>query len=279
MCTRPGIIKRYFSDENFLKLKQDFQFLVKLIKSYLGELELSFREDSFNLYFRGNSAAKVKFNANKKYTVYIHKKFFPDSLQKDHRFSYQKSRNYYVIRVTADMLHTLLQKKYLNEIYSNIKKENYSEELSFEQMLIADNINREDFIIIDRQVSDPVLERKRMDLLALQQVELNKYAFSVLEVKMGNNPELKDSVADQIGQYIKHIGKFFKDYKFCYEKQYQQKKEFGIIEKPDRESIEIVSDVKGMIIVGGYSGIAHEQIKKLKSNNPNLTIKNFPFIL
>ena len=38
-----------------------------------------------------------------------------------------------------NLLHPLFQKKYLNEILSNIKEENYSEELAFEQILITDN--------------------------------------------------------------------------------------------------------------------------------------------
>ena len=97
--------------------------------------------------------------------------------------------------------------------------------------------------------------------------------FSVLEVKMGNNPELRGSVAKQIDQYVAHITEHFNEYKSCYERQYQQKKALGIIEKPDWESIEIIPGVKGMIIVGGYSGIAHEQIHKLESSHHNLTKK------
>lgn len=64
-------------------------------------------------------------------------------------------------------------------------------------MLITDNLDRDELILIDRQVPDTKLNR-RMDLLALKQTQGSQYRFLVLEVKMGNNPELKDKVANQV---------------------------------------------------------------------------------
>ncbi len=273
------MINRYFREQDFIRLQNDFQFLPTIINSFRGELELSLRDNYFNLYFRGNNAAKVTFERNGRYKIFIHRKFYPNSLNNDTRFSSEISGDYRIINISSELLHALLQKKYLNEIYSKIKKENYSEELNFEQMLITDNLNRNKLIIIDRQVTDTSLNRRRMDLLALKQVQAAQYSFLILEVKMGNNPELKDKVAKQVDDYVTHITANFDDYKFCYETQYQQKRAFGIITIPQWKAIEIIPQIEGLIVVGGYSGIAREQMKILEENYPNLKIQSFTYKL
>ena len=151
----------------------------------------------------------------------------------------------------------------------------HSDELAFEQMLITDNLDREDLILIDRQVTDTKLAGRRMDLLALTQKEENQYQFLVLEVKMGNNPELKDKVAQQLSTYVDHIDKHFSAYKICYEKHYLQKKGFMPLEGAEWDEIEIVPDVHGMIVVGGHSRIAKEQINNLHVTHPKLKVKLF----
>ena len=272
-------IKRYFDDQNFERIKKDFTFLIQIIQDFKGELELAFRENYFNLYYRGNSAAKILIKKNGYYEISINEKFYPKSINDDKRFPPNTSGDYKSTVIQSNLLHPFFQKKHLQEILSNIKKEGYSEELTFEQMLITDNLEREEIIIIDRQVTDKKLRRRRMDLLALKQVEENKYNFLVLEVKMGNNPELKSNVAEQVEDYVNHIKEYFHDYKNCYEKQYLQKKKLGLFKAPKWESIDIINDVRELIIVGGYSGIAKEQIKKLKESYPHLHVKEFFHIL
>lgn len=271
------MINRYFNEDNFARFLNDFSFLQKTFKAYKGELDISLRDQYLNLYFRGNNAAKIMFKANGIYEIEIHEKFFSPRLEEDARFSSTLRGNYRVIRATSELLHPLLQKSHLDEIYSKIKRENYSEELNFEQMLMTDNLERDDLILIDRQVTDKNLRGRRMDLLALKQVQENHYQFLVLEVKMGNNPELKDDVAEQVNTYIAHVNENFKAYKKCYEKQYIQKKEFGLIETPMWDEIEIVKDVQGMIIVGGYSRLAQAQITTLKDNHPKLEVRSFTY--
>ena len=270
------MVKRYFSEENYARLQKDFVFLIKIIRSFKGELEFSIRDNYFNLYFRGNSAAKVTFLPNDTYRIEINKKFYPPCLINDKRFSDTPSGDYLVIKTTSDLLYPLLQKRSLNEIYSKIKSVNFSEELVLEQMLITDNLNRDDLILIDRQVTDDQI-RGRIDLLALKQLQGNQYQFLVLEVKMGNNPELEEKVADQIKSYVSHITEHFQEYKTCYEKNYFQKKIWGLFESPHWDAIEIVPNVQGMIIVGGYSGFANEQIEMLKKNYSTITVQSFQY--
>ncbi len=144
-------------------------------------------------------------------------------------------------------------------------------------MLITDNRDREDLILMDRQVTDTQLNGKRMDLLTLKQIQGEKYQFLVLEVKIGNNTELKAQVAHQLRTYIRHVDDHFQGYKYCYEKQYVQKKKIGIIEEPAWDEIEITPGASGMIAVGGYSGIAEEQIEILKKNYPELIVQLFDY--
>ena len=272
------IIRRYFDDCYFKQVKEDFRFLIKLIKNFKWEFELAIRNNYFNLYNRGNSALKIAVKHNHKYEIYIRNKFFSKMIEKDERFkNWKKYNGYYKIIIESNRLHSLLQKKYLTKIASKIKEINYSEELSFEQMLITDNCDNEKLIIIDRQIVDKKIDG-RIDLLALKQKNnTNNYNFLVIEIKMGNSPDLKEDVVEQIKGYTSHIENYFDDYKNCYEIQYSQKKKLGLIEKPTFNKINILKGISSLIVVGGYSGVAKDKIENLKNKNPDLNIKQFTF--
>jgi len=63
-----------------------------------------------------------------------------------------------------------------------IRDVNHSEELTFEQILIADNPPSRELLLIDRQVTDHHM-RRRLDLLGLRRLESGRYGFVVIEVK------------------------------------------------------------------------------------------------
>ena len=275
------MINRYFSPENLKRFKQDFSFLIKITQTSLGEIDISIRDNYFNIYYRGNSLAKITFKKDNNYRIDIHTKFLSNTSAKNPKY-YNKcieKNNYFYIDLSKEQLHPFLQKKHIAQIATKIKVENYSEELNFEQTLITDNINNNKIIFIDRQVTDSKLNRKRLDLLALKQISDNKYQFLIAEIKLGNNKELKDKVALQLEEYIDHIKQNFILYKRCYEIQYKQKKNLGLIQRPNFASIEIVEPVDGIVIVNGYSGIAKLQIKELKDKKTKLKIKHFTYRL
>lgn len=278
------IINRFFNQTNFKRMKDDFKFLFEIIKDedFRGELDLALRDNYFNLYYKGNSLAKVEFNKGNSYKISINEKFFKDTgAAKDKRFpEAEEKRNYFETILDKKLLYPFFQKKYIKQFISKIRKVNNGEEITLEQAIITDNLDREDIIIIDRQIEDKGL-KKRMDLLALRQVKNNKneYNFCVIEVKLGNNPELKNEVANQLNTYVSHIKKYFNDYKHCYEKQYEQKIKLNLIFNPKHGSIEIIRPVKGLIVVVGYSGIAKAQIAQLKSNHRGLNVKSFVNLL
>jgi hypothetical protein len=57
-------------------------------------------------------------------------------------------------------------RKFLAEQFTiyKVKTINFQEEVIFEQMIMTDNVDRKDFIIIDRQILDETAKTK-MDLL------------------------------------------------------------------------------------------------------------------
>ena len=278
------IINRFFNQTNFKRMEDDFKFLFEIIKDedFKGELDLALRDNYFNLYYKGNSLAKVEFGKGNSYKISINEKFFFETgAAKDTRFpEAEKKGDYSEISLDKKLLHPFFQKKYINQFISKIRKVNNGEEITLEQAIITDNLEREDIVIIDRQIMDNIF-KKRMDLLALHQVKENKneYSFCVIEVKLGNNPQLKDEVAGQLNDYVSHIEKYFDDYRDCYEKQYEQKRELDLIIGPKYKSIKIVRPVKGLIVVVGYSGIAKTQIAQLTSKYPGLKIKSFSYLL
>ena len=226
----------------------------------------------FNLYYKGNSLAKI---ASRKidYDVSIHKKFIENIFVADCRFKINssKSSDYCTISCEPPKLPALFQNKYLDKMCRNIKKVNYSEEITFEQMLITDNSDRSDLFIIDRQVTETGMPGK-LDLLGLRQAKGNHFCFEVIEVKLGNNKELAYDVGEQLTRYIKHIESNIKSWTYSYKEMYRQMKMLGLFKQCPWDDIEIDLIVDGIIVIGGYSGIAKESIKNLRKHYPKLKI-------
>ena len=278
-----SVIDRTLSDTNIRRFLVDFKNLVNIVNNSQGELDIAIRDEYLNVYYKGNSLAKISFKTDGRYQVEIHMKFFEDTDADDPVFYAEKTlgKDYAYLTLDSDKPpKRFLQKRHINQFCSRIKKVNYGEEIVFEQALITDNLGRDDIIIIDRQIRDTALTR-RLDLLALKQVtsHSNQYCFQVLEVKLGNNRELEKDVAIQLGTYVKHIESHFDDYKVCYEKQFQQKRELGLLDTPDLSSIDILKPVEGIVVVGGYSKLASRRIAILESSFPELLIKKFEYKL
>lgn len=272
------VIKRYLNDENLSRMKKDFAIVIEKVynnKNYFGELDLALRNDYFNIYYQGNSLAKVDFLQKDKYKITINSKFFKDTeAARDKRFEYTEKKDKCEIILNKNLLYPFFQVKYIDGFFSRIHKTNYSEELKIEQAIIADNLNREEIIFIDRQIRDSSDFKGRMDLLALKKVgeNDNKYNFFVIEAKLGNNRELEKQVAGQLKKYIDQIRKYFPAYKSSYEKNFKQKRELDLIKNPNYEGIEIILPVEGMVLAVGYSEIAKIKIDILKRDNPDLKV-------
>jgi len=263
------VIKRFISDEgSFEKIKSDFGFLVNKITESGFEYDLQIRDNYFNLYYKGNSIGKISYKKTLGlYEVVIHHLFIGDKIK--NRFNPLPYKRYLIFRIPRNQLHPLFSSQNLKSIASKVKRVEFQEEVIFEQMLMTDNVNREDFIIIDRQVMDKVSNTK-MDLLALKRKDGRDYQFCVIEVKLGNNDELKGDVISQLIGYTDRIENNFGDYKNCYERNFRQKQALGLIEKPTE--IKIVRDVIGVVVVMGYSRLAKRNIMELYKKNPSIKV-------
>jgi len=265
-------MNRYFSAENLERVCADFAFLVKKISDYRGELDLRLRDNYFNLYYRGNSLAKVTPVKDGCYDVVIHRKFSREIFRDDPRFTCTDAGSHCRIRVRNRFLRPLFKKKNLDALLRNIKKVNYGEEIVFEQLLITDNVDRDDLILIDRQVTEPGMN-SRIDLLALKRTQGNHFSFVVIEVKLGNNRELAGAVGKQLNGYIHHIESHIEEWACSYRETYRQMKLLKILEPQRWDEIEIDRKVEGLVVVSGYSGIARESIRQLQNSYPEIAVR------
>ncbi|MBU1117318.1 MAG: hypothetical protein KKE09_19520 [Bacteroidetes bacterium] len=268
-------ISRYFSEDSLSQVKKDLFFLLKSTRESNGEIDFQIRPgNKFNLYYKGNSLAEVAVRKDN-YQIKIHREFqMAEALAKDPKKRFYpslitKRGEYDLISVGSISIHACLQKKVINHLAVRIKKVNNGEEIAFEQSLITDNLDRPDFLIIDRQVCGGGIPGI-IDLLALKKNHDNRWSFVVVEVKLGNNKELSGSVYDQLDRYVKAIRANFPAFKECYEKNYIQKKELRLLSLELPDNIEIDNIVNGMIVVGSYSKIGERAIRELSKKHPDM---------
>lgn len=280
MVKRP-VIQRYLSPDIWEKTKKDLTLkrLVRLINSYGGEYSLQLRENYFNIYYQGNSLAKVIPNNNWTYSAVIHTEFLqldkPDKILrklKQYSSSNEASqdakgkRKYVIFRIHPGKLYHFFQSNHLKALSSNIRAVHSGEEITFEQVLITDNPPSNNLIIIDRQVADHA-SKAQIDLLALRRDSVDKpFRFLVIEIKLGRNPELHGRVGEQLNKYLKRIKtkEYMADYVTCYKENYRQKKELGLFGSDLPNDIEIDKNtVEGLVIAGGYSGLADKALPDL----------------
>ena len=271
------MIIRSIGEQAFDRVCQHFGFLVERVRKEQGELDLRLRDNYFNLYYKGNSLAKVRVE-NLPYQIEINKAFATEVIDQA-RFGVPVIRgDYCIYQIAPSHLPAFLSKSVIDRLYSKIKHRNYCEELVFEQLLIADNRNRQDLVLIDRQVTGGPLGRDRIDLLALRQAgTASEYRFEIVEVKLGNNPELRGAVADQLQGYVDLMEQNFDSFKTCYGRTYRQMRSMGLLEKPDVQTIDIVRPVQGVIVVGGYPGLAKKAQEELRRDHPSLSLKSINY--
>ena len=272
----PEIIERYLDEANVDRLARDFKFLLKAVADSYGELEPAFREGRVSVYYRGNSLAVIVFRPAGKYRIDIHERFL-DGLDAETRAEFTLTGSYDHVTVDARGAHRILQRRNVGRLMNAIRDVNHSEELPFEQILIADNPLSREFLLIDRQVTDHHM-RRRLDLLGSRRLEGGRYGFVVIGVKLGKNGELSEAVAEQIEHYVRRIRDEAPDaYPRCCGKTYAQKRRLGLIAgdvMPNEIEID-GREVEGLVVVGGYWQQAEAQKELLLKNHPSLQVLIF----
>lgn len=264
------IISRYLSIETYEAVDRNFKFLIKKIRQSGYEYSLQIRDDYLNLYYKGNSLGKISYRKSKDlYEVRIHRKFAEGIRSAVNRFKNSPEKEYFLFILAGKQLRHFFSSRNLLLMGQKVKEVQFQEEIVFEQMLLTDNADRDDLIIIDRQVVDRNSSTK-MDLLAIKRNDTGNYQFCVLEVKLGNNTELKEKVFNQLNGYVERITNNFDAYKECYEKNIAQKQGLGLLRKGLK--VDIAKGVLGAVVVGGYSGLAKRSIAGLKARHPGINV-------
>jgi len=275
------IVKRILPEKTSSNVKDQLIKLAKKVKKSKGELDFQIRDDYLSIYYKGNSLAKVVIKKDG-FIVRVHRNFkLKTAITNDKQKSFDPARVrepgggncYDEIRLSIDPkrneLRIFFKDEIINALATKIREVNRGEEITFEQSIITDNIDDENFIIIDRQVTGRGFPGT-LDLLGLKKMESGKYRFVVLEVKLGNNHELEGDVKGQLDRYVNAIEGNFNEFKKCYEINYKQKMELGLFADHYPHSIEIENGVHGKILVGSYAGIAKIAIKLLKGKYPEI---------
>ena len=270
-----AVIERYFSsDDDLARVGNDFRNLIGTVSQSHGELSIQLRKNYFNVYYRGNSLARVAPLKQGKYEVRVHQKFVRGPVEASwSTWPSTSSGPYRRWIIEGNDARRFLSKTNVGRLGAQITKVNHGEEINFEQILMTDNPPSQQLVIIDRQVADHV-HNKQMDILALSRPSgTGAFEFLVIEVKLGKNPELRGPVANQLNEYVGHIRENIDDYTACYTRNYAQKYQLGLLDFEGAESsINIGPHVEGMIVVGGYTGIAADAIRELRSKHPELRI-------
>lgn len=295
------VIRRYLNPVQFERAKKCLKPLVTIVNNSYGEYDFQLRENSFNIYYQGNSLAMVKVNKHGAYSAAIDERFisseilgrlepYSESVNKpsqNDRTTITKNKQ---VRFTInpEKFHLFFQSRHLQSLSAMIRKVGVGEERAFEQVLIAHNPPSEAFIIIDRQIADYAPEfNGQMDLLALKRHPTDqRFCFVVIELKVRRNPELKGKVGSQLNRYVEHIKERISDYAECYVKNYYQKKQLGLFDAfddnlpPDIEIDEDKSAVTGLVIVGGYSLLGEQALgnlcQKIKENQWDIKVHKMP---
>lgn len=272
-------MNRYLSPENLRRLNEDFRKVFDRVIESHGEYDLRLRDDSFNIYCRGNSLAKVDFEAADHYKVTINKRF-AEGVFDGERFGIPKLvGNMLVWNLARKRVNPFFQTTNLRKLAKNIASVDYSGEGNFEQQIIADNLENQKFIILDRQILHPGRSNDKLDLLVLAKSDNSEdFHFHVVEVKLGNNPDLPD-VAGQLERYQKLVAANVEGWKKSYLITVKQLRDLGFLGSLDVDKLIIGNKVSGSIAVFGYPGTAKPVIEKLRLLNPGLKVIYFSFWL
>lgn len=269
MAKTARVIRRYLTEDQW-KSRKDLKFLADFARRSNGELDFFLRQNRISLYHKGNHVCTVSFRPHRdRYQVSFTNRFLEIAELVEERrgkscikgcLATEKPSGTYLKGLDSGELRRVLDIELIETIMAAIRYHDYGGEISFEQLLMTQNPPTPEFMVLDRQVSDSGLKRKRMDVLAIRRVGKigNKYRFCIIEIKLGHNRDLDGKVLDQLDAYVKHIQgnkQVAQDYKECYEYQYKQLKWFKVIKGhglPD--AINIKTDRIHKMVVVGYGG-------------------------
>jgi hypothetical protein len=241
------ILKRFFDENTFEKLKSEFAFLIENIKADNDNFGLSLGNNHVALYFKAQPMAKIEFSPFGDYETMIPKAFLPDVLRDDKQFNFRESARDSFAELNLEKLKNLFSQEMLKSFKEHFLKNDQPAPLAFAHDVIEANKNRSDFIILDRNVTDGDLKGKRMNMMALEKNDL-AYGMRIIEICFKADPAAEDDLGRKSSLFLKNTEKHFADYKTNFENNYEQRQRLGLYDEAFPEKIDINHDIKSLIL-------------------------------
>jgi len=261
------ILKRFFDPKAFIKLKEEFTFLINSIKANKDELSITLGNNHIALYFHGISFVKIEFSIFGEYEVMIPKSLFPDSLRDNKQFNFRESASNYFAELNVPLLQELLNESGLEQFKEKIKPSSLPETILFPHKLIQANKNRNDFIILDRFVTDGDLKGKRMDMIAVSKNN-DMYSLTILQSCLSTEGGTESASAGKLQNFMQNVKRHVEDYKINFKENYKQRYELGLYDSSFPNTIDINNKILGILLFP--TNITPS--KSLSTNYPDLKI-------
>jgi len=292
-------IRRHLNEEEWTH-HRDLSFLADMARKSHGDLWFAIREHRVSLYHQGKLVCTVNFVPRtgraastypRPYNVGFGRRFteptkpksgwaplgewdLADQIDDLAGCKGRRSGSYSYYNLDAAGLKRVITPAVVKRLCAAIRAINYGGEITFEQLLVAQNPPRPDFLVIDRQIADshPKFARQRMDVLALRRVAGDEFSFVVIELKLGNNPAAWGEVVGQTKRYVDHIEHdVAEEYCATYAKMYEQLAQFGLIGSEMPRTITIRPDrPEGVVVIGYADKALEEHVKTLREDNPDI---------
>lgn len=268
---------------NQLKTRGKLSFL-RNISLLGGDIDIQFRENYINLYYKGSSLIMFKWKSSVDYNVNISEAYFhpvsPASMLRT-PFKYtgknKKMRSYNFDEESIKLIKKNF-KEIVDQLKRNIRYLGKGKENAFEQIFIENNSRFSQgkipgFIILDRQVVVKGLDR--LDLISISKLpNENRYRLNLIELKYGEDRRIPNVHDEQLKKYYDAFLCDYGNIVKVYEKIIRQKKAIDRWPYGNSEEFQISEDPLTMRKVAVFGNIdeKHPLLKQSKKQFDNKTV-------
>lgn len=258
---------------NDLKIRGKLSFLRN--KNLIGaDVDIQFRGDYFNLYYKGASLLRFKWLSRNYYEITLSGKYL-----KPVGITWLKPKSTFDDNSIQPIRKNF--KAIVAQLKRNIRYLGKGNENAFEQIFIENNCNvrnRPSFIVVDRQVVIPG-SRDRLDLVAISKIDgANEYRLNLIELKYGEDKRIPKVHDEQLEKYYRRFKNDYSNIAKQYQAIIRQKKSIGLLPYLTQEiSISRDSSTMKKIAVFGNIRDDHrfvEQARRQFDENTFYVIQN-----
>ena len=278
-------LKQEYLDQ--LKTRGTLSFL-RNVSLLGGDIDIQFRDNYINLYYKGSSLMMFRWSSFSAYTVNISDAYFDpispvvlDKMSFKYSGKKEKMRRYNfndrsIIKLKDNF------KDIVTQLKRNIRYLGKGKENAFEQIFIENNTRFSqgkipEFIILDRQVVVSGLDR--LDLIAISKLSnSSKYRLNLVELKYGEDRRIPDVHDKQLKKYYDAFWADYDNIIDVYANVIKQKKDIGRWPYGDSMDFQISEDPKTMRKVAVFGNI-DERNPLLKQSRKQFDSKTVSVIM